>query len=289
MERMTELSSSRAQLPHGRPDESMSLLVDIASSALDPSYAAAAERRGAASPRRPTRRAALVTAGGVLAATLIVVIAGVQAHEDAPAESRSRDVLVARVEARGEAVAALQRRLSLLRESTGTLRDRLLATSRAGDALATRLAVTELLAGTVAVRGPGLRVVLDDAPDASADNRVLDRDVQTVVNGLWAAGAEAVAVNGERLTAQSAVRQAGGTILVNFNPVAAPYVIQAIGDPVEVETAFGVGPAAARMRNLSQLYGLRFAYTRTEEMTLPAATDVVLRHARPLADTGEQR
>jgi uncharacterized protein YlxW (UPF0749 family) len=289
MERMTEMSTSRRVLPHERADESMSLLVDIAAQALDPSYAAAAARRDPANPRRPTRPAALLTAAGVLAATLVVVVAGVQAHQDAPAESRSRDVLVGRVEARGDSVAALQRRLTQLRASTGELRDRLLATSAAGDELAGRLAVAELLAGTVAVRGPGLRVVLDDAPDASADNRVLDRDVQTVVNGLWAAGAEAIAINGERLTAQTAVRQAGGTILVNFDPVAAPYVIEAIGDPVEVETSFGAGAAAARMRNLSQLYGLHFTYTRTEEMTLPAASGIALRHARPLADTGERR
>jgi uncharacterized protein YlxW (UPF0749 family) len=226
---------------------------------------------------------------GVLAATLIVVVAGVQAHQDAPAESRSRDALVDSVEARGKSVAALQQELTQLRERTGALRDRLLATSRAGDVLAGRLAAAELLAGTIAVTGPGLRVTLDDAPDAAADNRVLDRDVQTVVNGLWAAGAEAVAVNGERVTAQTAIRQAGGTILVNFDPVAAPYVVQAIGDPVEVETAFGSGSAAARMRNLAQLYGLRFSYTRSEEMTLPAATGITLRHARPLTDSGERR
>jgi uncharacterized protein YlxW (UPF0749 family) len=267
----------------------MSLLVDIASQALDPSYAAAAARRDPDVPRRPTRAAALLTAAGVLAATLVVVVAGVQAHQDAPAESRSRDVLVDRVHDRTATVATLQARLTALRERTGDLRDRLLATSRAGDALADRLAVAELLAGTIAVRGPGLRVVVDDAPDASADNRVLDRDVQTIVNGLWAAGAEAIAVNGERITAQTAVRQAGGTILVNFNPVAPPYVIEAVGDPVEVETAFGSGAAAARLRNLAQLYGLRVSYTRSEEMTLPAATGIALRNAQPLIDSGERR
>jgi uncharacterized protein YlxW (UPF0749 family) len=266
----------------------MSLLVDIASSALDPSYAAAAARRSG-EPPRPRRGAALLTAAGVLAATLVVVVAGVQAHQDAPEESRSRTTLVDRVQARGARVADLQRRVGDLLARTGSLRDRLLTTTRAGDALARRLATAEIVAGTVAVAGPGLRVVLDDASRADADNRVLDRDVQAVVNGLWAAGAEAVAVNGERLTAESAVRQAGGTILVNFEPVAAPYVVAAIGDPVDLETAFGAGPAAARMRNLVQLYGIRFRYERAADLTLPAASGVSLRHATPLRDTGERR
>jgi uncharacterized protein YlxW (UPF0749 family) len=216
-------------------------------------------------------------------------VAGVQPHQDAPAESRSRTTLVDRIQARGDRVAALQRRVGDLRASTGELRDRLLATSRAGDALSRRIATAELVAGTVAVHGPGLRVVLDDAPGGAADNRVLDRDVQAVVNGLWAAGAEAVAINGQRLTGESAIRQAGGTILVNFEPVAAPYVIAAVGDPVDVETAFGAGPAAARMRNLEQLYGIRFDYERVAGLTLPAASGVALRHARPLEDTGERR
>jgi uncharacterized protein YlxW (UPF0749 family) len=286
---MTDLPAPTG-VPGRRPDQSMSLLVDIASSALDPSYAAAAARRtGGVGPRPRRGSGALLTAVGVLAATLVVVVAGVQAHQDAPAESRSRTTLVDRVQARGERVAVLQRRVGDLLDRTGRLRDRLLTTTRAGDTLARRLATAEIVAGTVAVHGPGLRVVLDDAGGPSADNRVLDRDIQSVVNGLWAAGAEAVAVNGERLTAESAVRQAGGTILVNFDPVAAPYVVTAIGDPVDLETAFGAGPAAARMRNLAQIYGIRFHYERAADLRLPAASGVSLRHATPLRDTGERR
>lgn len=257
-----------------RYDESMSLLVDIASQALDPGYADAAARRpaGDGTPRRPW-----LAVTGVLAATLLVVIAGVQAHRSAPSASRSRDRLVAQVEAHGRSVDALQARLDRLRTDTDGLRDVALASSAAGERLARRLDAEELAAGTVAVTGPGLRVTLDDSRDGQ--NRVLDRDLQAAVNALWAAGAEAVAVDGQRMTAQSAIRQAGDAVLVNFEPVSAPYDIDAVGAPVTLETAFGASPTAARLRAYVQLYGLRFHYARADSVSLPPAPGLTLRYA----------
>jgi uncharacterized protein YlxW (UPF0749 family) len=128
-------------------------------------------------------------------------------------------------------------------------------------------------------------VQLDDGP-GGGDNRVVDRDLQAVVNALWAAGAEAVAVNHQRLTTQSAIRQAGEAVLVNFQPVLAPYTILAIGDPVALETSFATSRAAARMRGLSQLYGIDFHYQRSEQVAVPSAPGLTLRYARPLAGAG---
>jgi uncharacterized protein YlxW (UPF0749 family) len=255
----------------------MSLLVDIASQALDPGYADAAARR-ARGDQGGDRRHVWLTVAGVLAATLLVVIAGVQAHRSAPNASRSRERLVASVQAHGRSVDALQKRLDRLRAETTDLRDVALASSSAGERLAGRLAAQELAAGTVAVTGPGLHVTLDDA--ANGENRVLDRDLQATVNALWAAGAEAVAVDGQRMTAQSAIRQAGDAVLVNFEPVSAPYDVEAVGDPVALETAFGSSATASRLRAYAQLYGLRFRYTRSDSVHLPAAPGLTLRYAR---------
>jgi uncharacterized protein YlxW (UPF0749 family) len=92
-------------------------------------------------------------------------------------------------------------------------------------------------AGLAAVTGPGSVVRLADAPapidpatgrpSATEVNRVLDIDLQAVVNGLWASGAEAIAVNGQRLTATSTIRVAGNAILVDFRPVTSPYEVSA--------------------------------------------------------------
>ena len=267
----------------------MSLLVDIASQALDPAYAEAAARRRATAGGPKRQRPAVVLAG-VLVATLVIVIAGVQAHRHAPAADRTRQALVAQVQHRTGAVTDLQRRLDALRRTTTALRDRSLASSAAGARLSHQLSTLELLAGTVAATGPGLRVVVDDAATDSrgGTNRVTDHDLQQLVNALWAAGAEAVAIGPQRLTAESAIRQAGSAVLVNFEPVRPPYTLTAIGDPVSLETSFGSSRAAARMRTYTQIYGLRFRYSRADELTVPPAPGLTLRHAQPATRaTGE--
>jgi uncharacterized protein YlxW (UPF0749 family) len=258
----------------------MSLLVDLSTEALDPGYAAAAARRRAAGePARP--RWPLVGAT-VLAATLVVVVAAVQTRASAPAAARSRSALVAAVNEQSATVGRLERSLAALTAQQAALRDATLASTTAGAELARRIKADELALGTVAVSGPGLRVTLGDAPaSGQGRNRVLDRDLQAVTNALWTAGAEAIAVNGQRLTAQSAIRQAGDAILVDFRPLVSPYVVTAVGSPVDLETQFGSSRTAARMRSYAQLYGLTFGYARAARLALPAAADATLHYARP--------
>jgi uncharacterized protein YlxW (UPF0749 family) len=271
-----------------RLDESMSLLVDLSTSSLDPGYAEAARRRAGdpSSTRAGGTRAgrAMTLAFGVLAATLVVVLAAVQAHVRAPAAARNRADLVAAVQRQSRAVDALDREVGSLRADVTRLRDAQLTGTASGASLAAQLRAEELAGGAVAVAGPGLRVTLDDAAAAgtTGTNRVLDRDLQAVVNALWASGAEAVAINGQRLTAQSAIRQAGDAILVDFQPLSPPYHVDAVGDPIALETGFGSSAAAARLRDYVQLYGLRFRYTRESRLELPAAAGESLHYARPL-------
>ena len=106
-----------------------------------------------------------------------------------------------------------------------------------------------LLSGATAVQGPGVKLVVDDAKDSrsgrrrararavgfSDTGRVRDRDMQRVVNGLWESGAEAIAINGQRLTALSAIRAAGDAILVDNRPLVPPYTVLAVGDGKRLE------------------------------------------------------
>src|SRR5436305_8356606 len=105
-----------------RPDESMSLLVDIATSALDPGYEQAARRRQAGDSARPVRPGLLLVAG-VLATALLVAVAAAQTHAQRPANDRSRAALAAAVDARTRAIDGLARRLAGLRAATASLRD----------------------------------------------------------------------------------------------------------------------------------------------------------------------
>jgi uncharacterized protein YlxW (UPF0749 family) len=144
-----------------------------------------------------------------------------------------------------------------------------------------------------------LRVTLDDAPtaedavggdpraDTDFDMGVLfDSDLQIVVNGLWAAGAESIAVNGQRLTAVSAIRSAGRAILVDFRALRRPYVISAIGDPAKMQAGFASGAAGAYVQSMRDNAHIRADIATSDKLVLPGAGQLVLRAARPLATTG---
>jgi uncharacterized protein YlxW (UPF0749 family) len=103
-----------------------------------------------------------------------------------------------------------------------------------------------------------------------------------VVNALWAAGAEAVAVNGRRVTGTTAIRQAGDVVLVNFHAVSSPYRVRAIGDPAELRSRTLGSDIGRQFALWTQIYGLGFAVRSTEAVTVPAlSTSVDLGWARP--------
>jgi uncharacterized protein YlxW (UPF0749 family) len=146
-----------------------------------------------------------------------------------------------------------------------------------------------LAVGSVAVSGPGLTVTMSDAVvpgPATGGNtalgRVLDTDVQSVVNGLWAAGAEGVSINGHRLTATSAIRSAGDAILVDYRPLVPPYVISAIGDPKTFQSVFVASAAGRALVALQQQYGIAERVDAVATVTLPAAPVPDLRYATPV-------
>ena len=117
-------------------------------------------------------------------------------------------------------------------------------------------------AGKAPLEGPGLVVTLDDSPARRSptgdpnDLIVHERDIQTVVNALWAAGAEAVGINGERLSATSAVRCAGNTLLLHGALHSPPYRIAAIGDADAMAAALPGQPGIGRLEEAADAFGL---------------------------------
>ena len=123
-------------------------------------------------------------------------------------------------------------------------------------------------AGGAPVEGPGVVVTLDDSsadrsPTGDPNDLIVhERDIQAVVNALWAAGAEVVAVGGERLTATSAVRCAGNTLLLHgalHNP---PYRVAAIGDPDRLGATIAGRPGMGRLLGAVEDFGLGFEVER---------------------------
>ena len=96
-----------------------------------------------------------------------------------------------------------------------------------------RLVTLGIDAGTLGASGPGMVITTDDAPDdqVGSGGTILDTDLQALVNGLWTAGAEAISINGHRLTSLTAIRFAGQAITVDNVSLSPPYVVVAIGNP----------------------------------------------------------
>ena len=155
------------------------------------------------------------------------------------------------------------------------------------DRSAEELAAHEQAGAAVAMTGRGIDLVLDDSaplpssPGAGpgAVNRVTDADVQIAVNGLWAAGAEAIAVNGQRVSSTTAIRTAGSAVLVDFRPLSPPYRITALGDPEQLRTRVEVAESGEYLADISSRYGIQLAWEPGEELTVPARAVGTLREA----------
>lgn len=267
-------------------DASVSMLRAIVDTALDPDY-----ERVAAQPdrkKRPPRPGpgtwgviVFVVAGLVLG----IAIADVRATT-VPLARQARDVLEQRVRDRVVLTDTAENKVAALRDDVAALTERRDTAADGVDREA-----LELGAASTAVSGPGITITLDDAEGsrAGADpsgesnlGRVLDRDLQQVVNGLWAAGADAIAINDQRLTSTSAIRSAGEAILVDYRPLEPPYRVSAIGDPEELRSGFTQGPSGLALRTLADTYGLRFDIVDSDRLDLPAGSATVLRVARPV-------
>jgi len=119
------------------------------------------------------------------------------------------------------------------------------------------------------------------AQSAASDGRVLDRDLQSVVNALWAVGAEAVSINGQRLTALSAIRSAGQAILVDYRPLSPPYRILAVGDSKNLSTGFSQHAGGRDLVYLADNFGIRYTIAQVSRLSLPASAGLDVRQARP--------
>jgi len=150
-------------------------------------------------------------------------------------------------------------------------------------AMSKELESLRLAAGLKAMRGPGVTVRLEDAktqPTGSNPVIVTYQDLVSVVNELWAAGAEAVAVNGQRVAATTGLGQVGGTAVVNLQRLTGPFKIVALGDPATLEGALNIrGGLVDGLRAL----GLSITISRQSDLTVPAYRGVLkFEHARPI-------
>jgi uncharacterized protein YlxW (UPF0749 family) len=260
-------------------------LTELFRNPLDPGYADAAARRAETGPRTGWRKqtVSVVSALTLAALGVLLVVAYRQTVAEEPARTRARTELMEQVQRRRTDTDALQLRAESLRRNVAALRDRQL-----GSPEVARLRDLEAATGLARVRGDGAKVTLSDGPTPinpatglrDTDGRVKDIDLQLAANGLWAGGAEAISVNGQRLTATSTIRQAGEAILVDVHPVVGPYELVAIG-PEDLAEDFSEAYAGQVFRQLAAKYDMSFDVVRVDRVTLEAAAEPQLRFARP--------
>jgi uncharacterized protein YlxW (UPF0749 family) len=265
---------------------------------LDDGYAEAAERKKAAgtSGMPKTLRAKLGLAAGLVLAALVVTVGAAQARVAAPVVAKERQELIDRIDKETTSADKLEGTVDKLRDDVSARQRAALKTSGGSG----QADLVSMLSGATAVHGPGVKLVVDDAKEASSsggDNpretadfsdtgRVRDRDMQRVVNGLWAAGAEAISINGQRLTALSAIRAAGDAILVDNRPLVPPYTVLAVGDGKRLSTRFQNGADGLYLHALEDNYGIRATIAVESDLRLPAAPSVIVRTAQPRTEKG---
>jgi len=145
----------------------------------------------------------------------------------------------------------------------------------------------KLIAGTVPVHGPGLRVLLDDSSVRTIPPKddpemyiVHDYQLRDVVNALWAAGAEAISINGERIVGPTSIYCVGSTILVNDTRTSPAYEFLVIGDPTKLDAALGDPASLKALKGRIKSYGLQFNSQKLKDVSLPAyAGGLDVRHA----------
>lgn len=272
-----------------RPDASMSLLSDLfAGKLLDPGYAEAAAHRQAAG--QPPRRGGLRRAGVLVVLALVGLLAAVAVHEvrrSEPLAQKQRGRLIGEIRQRTADSDELQRRLDRLRDETEKQRAAALARSDDGRRIKADLTRQTAAAAAAPVSGDAVVVTLDDAGDGGDgrggpdDGRVYDQDLQVLVNGLWAAGATAIGINGQRLTPTTAIRTAGEAVLVDYRPLSGPYEVTALGDRGRIQGAFRGSAADRRLRLLHERFRIRYDISGEDDARLPAAGTLQLRYARP--------
>ena len=258
-------------------------LTELFRNPLDPGYADAAARKAVEGERAGVRR---WTASGATLITLVAlgflfVVAYQQTIADQPASTKARAALLQQVQSRRDQTTQLQSRADKLGDDVAKLREREL-----GGAAVAQLRDMEAATGLAPVKGDGAQIKLADGPtpinpvtgERNTAARVKDTDLQLATNALWSLGAEAITINGQRLTATSTIRQAGEAILVDFQPVTTPYEVIAIG-PDDMAKDFRDGYAGKFFKELATRYGMSFAASDVRGVTLPAATELKLRVA----------
>lgn len=272
-----------------------SLLESLSRDHLDPGYAAAARRKAGTGGAPPDRNGGngrlwkfLAVAAACVVVGLIFGVSAGSAESNEPRSEKARSALLEDIDRAEEQQSALATSAAELAEQLRVAQSEL----GVGGPMQT-VAQLEQAGQITAVKGPGLRLILNEAPTtegaAATGGVIQDRDVQLLVNDLWASGAEAISIGGVRLQPRSAIRTAGGSILVDNRPVFWPMAIEAIGDSSAMQVKLVRSSGYGRFTTWAQLYGIEFDVSAQSELNLPGGSSADLLFAGAPAESGSPK
>jgi uncharacterized protein YlxW (UPF0749 family) len=254
------------------------LLTLITARSMDEDYAHVAQQRAAAGEPREQRPrphwASLlaIAALGVMAAVLVV-----QTDREAEVTELSRAALIEQIETRSNELRELQHDVAELTRSNAAAASRSARVQEQLDDIESRVRRAELNTGFSAVHGPGVRITVDNGPDADVDSEIRDEDLAILVDGLWEAGAEAIAVNDQRINVLVGIRNTNRAVHVNGRPVNAPYVVSVVGDTRTLQARLLQTYQGQQWFGLVDGLGFVYDAQNVDDIRLPAAPERALR------------
>lgn len=257
-------SAERAKMP----------LVDlIMREALDEEYVDVARRRTSGTR---TGRPGVFAAVAVLLFGVLVTISFQQTRSNEVVTDAGRATLEKGIRTRRVLVSRAQDRIVDLRAAVASAEaaDEVLSENSAE--VTRRVRRLEASTGFSALTGEGVRIVVGDAPDGLSKHRVYDEDLALLTNGLWEAGASAIAVDGQRITALSAFRFSGGTIRVNDANLIPPYTVEALGDRGTLQANLLDTTSGLTFQSRADEFGFMLSMQNEQRLSLPSAPQRLL-------------
>lgn len=236
----------------------MELLNYIQRDTIDPEYA----QQAAGGATRGSRAPILVLVVGLVAG-LMFTTSGLGAGRGAAGAVTERAELISQINQAETRNQELRSQADLVAGEVQELEIEQLGPGHQPDL------ASAIWSGTTAVSGPGILLTINDNP-RDANGIIVDQDLRQVVNGLWLAGAEAIAINGHRLSSRTAIRQAGSAVTVDYRSMTTPYRIEAIGDPTELARGFTANSGGQWLGFLRRNYGVGWGIETQTELRLRA-------------------
>ncbi|WP_175557384.1 DUF881 domain-containing protein [Raineyella antarctica] len=213
-------------------------------------------------------------------AAMLFAMSAVMTTRAAPQIEKDRQAMVQSIEQSQQQQDALRNEIATTQAKVYDLQQQALANDAGSQRINAQSDSLAVASASTAVTGPGLTIVVDDATSNDPNSRVIDTDLQQMTNGLWQAGAEAISINGHRLTTLTAIRGAGDAITVDYRSLTRPYTVEVIGDPETLQQRFVATEGGTWWSYLQNNLGMTMNITREKALELPAASRVTLRYAK---------